>query len=328
MNNYLYKIYYRPINKKNFIVAAAIGKKSIDEWKQFSLKGWLSYCKKNDIGLLVFHDYIIKKSNKFWKSATWQKHLFGKYILENISYIENICLLDLDILINPYSPNIFNYLEKNKISVISHLKNLPYSNSENIIRRKVAFYRHNFYSRRYPLDSSLTMSNKEVFNFHGFRDPGDYFCFGVFMFNLKKYANFIAKTYYNYKPKARSLTAGNEPFINYEVQTKCKVKWIDYKFQTYWLYDLVEKYPFLYEYKTKKNVIIKKCVEASLQECYFLHFTGSWHDCDHWKIKGIFSGKKFNKDYKNFLKYKEKKLKNKPHKTRILPFNRSVIKKI
>ena len=324
----IYKFYHKPKKSKNYLVAAAIGSKAIKDWKKFAYQSWISYCKKNDLGILVFHDYVIPKGNKFWKSATWQKHLFGKYIAQHIKKIENICLVDLDILINPYSPNIFNFLDKDKISVISHLKNLPYKNNENTIRRKIAFYRHNYYTKRFPLDSSLTMSNKQVFNFHGFKDPGDYFCFGVFMFNLKKYANFINKTYFNYKPSAKSLTSGNEPFINYEVLTKCKVRWLDYKFQAYWEYEMVEKYPFLYEFKNKKNNLIKKCVEASLKENYFIHFTGTWYNGNHWKIKGIFGNKRDNNIYKKLLSFKKKKLKNKAHKYRIVPKGVSVIKKI
>jgi hypothetical protein len=328
MKNTIYKFYHRPKKSQNYIVAMAIGNECISDWKKFALHTWLDYCKINDIGLLVFHHYLIPKTNKFWKSATWQKHLLGKYISENIKIVKNLCLLDTDILINPFSPNIFEHLEKNKISVVSHLKRLPYSNSENIIRRKIAFNRHYFYDRKYPLDSAMTMTNKQLFNYHGFKDTGNYFCFGVFMFNVKKYSNFIASTYYKYAPSKKSITAGNEPFINYEVQTKCKVKWIDYKFQTYWNYECVEKYPFLYKFKKKLNKIIKDCVESSLKDCYFLHFSGSWYDCDHWKIKGIFNNKKFISNYKKFLKYKSIKLQNKIHKHRILPKGKSVIKKI
>jgi hypothetical protein len=328
MKKNIYKFFYKPKKSKNYLVAAAIGAEAMNDFKKYSLNLWKKYCKINDIGILVFQDYIVKKSDSEWKSATWQKHLFGKYIIDNIKDIENICLLDLDILVNPHAPNIFDYLEKNKISVISHLKNLPYSNSENLIRRKIAFNRHHYYTKRYPLDSSMTMSNKQVFNYHGFKDPGDYFCFGVFMYNLKNHAEFIYSTYYNYKPKVKSLTAGNEPFINHEVLTKRKVKWLDYKFQAYWIFEMVEKYPFLYEFKNKKNVLIKKCIEASLQENYFLHFTGSWYDGDHWKMKGIFQSAKTNNIFKKFLKFKKYKLKNKAHKNRIMPKGKSVIKKI
>jgi hypothetical protein len=327
MKKLIYKFYCKPKKSQNYLVAVAIGSKCISEWKNFALHTWLDYCKRNDVGLLVFHDYLVPKISKVWKSATWQKHLVGSYILKNINNIENVCLLDTDILINPFSPNIFDHLEKNKISVVSHLKNLPYSNSENTIRRKIAFNRRLFYSKKFPLDSALTMNNKQLFNYHGWKDPGNYFCFGVFVFNVKKFSNFLTSTYYKYSVDIKSLTAGNEPFINYEVQTKCKIKWLDYKFQTYWNYECIEKYPFLYKFKRKLNKTIKDCVEASLQECYFMHFSGSWYDSDHWMIKGIFQNKTFKLNYEKFLKYKLKKLQNKAHKHRILPKGKSIVKK-
>ena len=37
------------------------------------------------------------------------------------------------------------------------------------------------------------MSNKETFKFHGFKDPGNYFCMGVMVFNVKKFAKFFSK---------------------------------------------------------------------------------------------------------------------------------------
>jgi len=328
MNKKIYRFFYKKKKIENFIVAAAIGNKCYNEFIKYSLPLWLRYCKQNNIGLLIFHDYIIKKNDINWKSATWQKHLFGEYILKNFNYIKNICLLDTDILINPFSPNIFNYLEKNKISVISHLKNLPYKNDENSIRKKIAFYRHNFFSKKYPLDSSITASNKQIFSFHNLKDPKNYFCMGVIVFNLKRYSNIIKDIYFRYSIKRKNITGGNEVFSNYEIQKRCKLKWIDYKFQTYWNFEIVEKYPFLFKYKKKKNQIIRMCVEASLRECYFLHFSGTWYECDHWKIKGIFQNKSLLKLEKKLILFKKKKLKNKIHSNRIVPSNISVIKKI
>ena len=70
----IYK-FYNHSKSGNYIVAAAIGNKAINEWKSYAFKTWMSYCKKNDIGLLVFEDYIIKKRS-FLKIATWQKIFF------------------------------------------------------------------------------------------------------------------------------------------------------------------------------------------------------------------------------------------------------------
>ena len=326
------KIYhfYHHSKSQNYIVAAAIGEKAFREWKLYSYKLWITYCKKNNIGLLVFKDYIIDKKNPYWKSATQQKNLFGKFIVENITdiKIKNICLLDLDILVNPLAPNIFKSHKKNCISVVSQLKNLPYKNSDNTIRRKIAFFRKHFYDKSYPLDSSLTMSNKQTFNFHGFKDPGNYFCLGVLVFNVKKFSNFFSNIYYKYKPLTRSITGGNEPFLNFEIQKKTKINWLDYKFQVIWNFEVVEKYPFLYELKKNKGEIVKKCIESSLFDNYFVHFSGSWYDSDHWKIKNIFFNRKFMEMYKKFRRYKTRKLKNKPHKLRIIPKGLSKVKKI
>ena len=45
-------------------------------------------------------------------------------------------------------------------------------------------------------------------------------------------------------------------------------------------------------------------------------------------MRGIFEDKKSNNLFKDFLKFKNKKLKNKAHKHRIMPKGKSVIKKI
>ena len=79
----IYK-FYNYSKSGNYIVAAAIGNKAISEWKSYAFKTWMSYCKNNDIGLLVFKNYIIEKKDPFWKIATWQKNLFPEYILQNI----------------------------------------------------------------------------------------------------------------------------------------------------------------------------------------------------------------------------------------------------
>ena len=325
----IYK-FYNYSKSGNYIVAAAIGNKAISEWKSYAFKTWMSYCKNNDIGLLVFKNYIIEKKDPFWKIATWQKNLFPEYILQNIKSVKitNICLLDLDILINPFSPNIFKNHPKNKISLVSQLKNLPYDNSDNIIRRKIAFLRNFYYDKKFPLDSSLTMSNKKTFKFHGFKDPGNYFCIGVMVFNVKKFARFFSKMYFDYKPGAKSITGGNEPHINYEIQKKCKINWLNYRFQALWNFEVTEKYPFLYNFKKKKNKIIQKCVESSLMNTYFLHFAGSWYDSGHWKIKNIFLNDNFLKMYKKLIKYQKIKLKNKAHRLRIIPKGLSGVQKI
>ena len=313
MKNKKYKFILIPRKKKNFIVIIAIGKKHFAEWKKYSAKLLIQYCKKNKIGLLVIKDFLIIDNDYYAKKPTLQKFLIASYIKENFKFIKNICYLDTDILANPFAPNIFNFHKREKISVVSKYKNLPYYQSDNYIKRNVAFLRKTYYDKNFPLDSSLTMSRQQHFHFHGWKDQGDYFCSGLLMFNIDKFYKFFEKIFYKYRNKNFiSMTGGDEPIFNYEVLKKKKVNWLNYKFQALWLYEISCKYPFLYEYKIHDK-IVKKCIENSICENYFLHCSGKWPEGLMWKKKDIFSKKKQNQ-YKIFLGYLKKKLKSIPKK--------------
>ena len=96
----------------NYIATICIGKKYLSEWKKYTLPGWINYCKKNDIGIIYFDKELISNSHKKWKKPVWQQLLIGKNIIKN--KVKNICYVDTDVIINPFSPNIFkNYDEKN-----------------------------------------------------------------------------------------------------------------------------------------------------------------------------------------------------------------------
>ena len=128
------KIIYSPKKTKNYIATIAIGKNYYSNWRKYILKNWLNYCKKNSIGLIVVYKDLIEKNNN-WKSPNWQKLLIGNLIIKNKIKIKNVCYLDTDILINPLSPNVFKNYETNKISLVSQVKNIPYSLEK--IRKKL-----------------------------------------------------------------------------------------------------------------------------------------------------------------------------------------------
>jgi len=285
------RIILNPGKNRNVIATLAIGKKYFNLWEKYAMPTWLRYCKKLDLGLIVFDKELISKSHIKWKKPTWQKGLIGSYLLKKNLNINNVCYLDSDILINFNSPNIFDFHENNKISLVSHRFRMPY-NYMAVIKR-VAFCRHNFYNKKYPLDSSLFMSLKNVYKLHGLKPQKDEACLGLFVFNVKKFSNFFEKSFFKYDKNVYSFTDnGDQTHYNYEIQNFKKVNWLNYKFQTLWLFEMAWKYPFLYAYKNKKNLITKKSIEASLSTCFFLHFAGSWFESDMWKIKNIFNDKK------------------------------------
>ena len=300
----MYKIMLKPKKSKNYLVTIAIGEKYYKDWSKYALPTWVKYCKKNDIGIITIIDNLLSKNDLTYKKPTWQKLLIGKIFIENKLDIENICYLDTDILANPQAPNIFeNYNSKN-ISVVSQRKNLEQPLNETL--RKIAFLRHNNYSNEYPLDSSLFMSTEDVYKYHDVEPQNDYFCAGMFVFNLENHGMLMKSWFDKYTKDIDTLTGGgDEPILNYEFLNYGKIKWLDYKFQALWIYEISWKYPFLYNYGKENIDLIKECVEASLTTNYFLHFAGSWYESEMWKIENFFENKKKKKyleDYYNYLK--------------------------
>ena len=120
-----YKILIKSKSQK-YLVTIAIGSRVYQEWNIYALPLWKKYCKKNSIGLIVFDKNIIDKKNFYWKKPTWQKMLLADSLITFNEKVTDICYLDTDILINPNSPNIFDFHKRNKISVVSETYNLPF----------------------------------------------------------------------------------------------------------------------------------------------------------------------------------------------------------
>ena len=91
-----------------------------------------------------------------------------------------------------------------------------------------------------------------------------------------------------------------------------KLSWLDYRFQALWIYETPWKYPFLYNYGKNDKNLIKECVEASLTSNYFLHFAGSWHESEMWKISGLFQTKEKQNLLKEYYEYLEVPVSGKP----------------
>jgi hypothetical protein len=285
----------------NYIVSIAIGKKYLKFWNEYFRTNWITYCKKNKIGLIIITKDLIDKKSIYWKKPNWQKLLIGKFLEERYpKKIQNICYLDTDIYINPFSPNIFDSHDEKKISVVSMFNNLPYDLFET--KKKISYLRHNFYSKKYPLDSSLFMNINEIYDYHNLKPQKDYFCAGMFVFNLKKFSKDMYQWFFKYDKNVHSITNGDQTHLNYEFFKKGKIKILPYQFQSLWVFEIVNKFPFLYKKNLRKKELIVECVEKSILENFFLHFAGGWGESDMCKIKKIFSKKKIN-FYKKYYDY-------------------------
>ena len=298
------KILHYPKKSKNYIATITIGKKYYLNWKKYAYPSWIEYCKTYDLGLLVFIVNLISMDNPKWKKPTWQKLLIGSKIKKNNTNIENVCYLDSDILVNYFiAPNVFkNYIKKN-IGLVSQWRNLPYPYHD--VMRRIAFNRHYYYSNKYPLDSSIFMTPKQIFKYHKLKTFDEYACMGFIMFNVKNHSELMKTWFYKYNSNVKTLTGGgDEPILNYEFLKYNKISWLDFRFQVMWLLEIAWKYPFLYKLRKKKNDIITDCIEASLSTSFFLHFAGSWYESNMWLNKRIYNTKnkiKSNKIFKQFL---------------------------
>ena len=265
------KIIKKSKNSNNYIATVAIGEKHSKEFQTYILPSWVMYCEKYDLGLVVFESDLIDKSHYKWKKSNWHRLLMGSKLKKLNA--NNVCYLDTDILINPLSPNVFDFHDDEKISVVSQTK-LPFEHSK--VLRKIAFFRNRYLSSDYPLDSSLFISREDFYKYHKFPVQQDVFCSGFFIFNVSLFSDIMEKWFFKYPSDVETITnGGDEPVLNYEFQNHGKIKWLDYKFQALWLYEMSEKYPFLYQ-DMENTKLVKKCIQASLQQNYFLHFAGKW----------------------------------------------------
>ena len=295
----------KPKNTNNYIATVAIGEKHLKEWQIYILPSWKMYCEKHDLGLVVFESDLIEKDHPKFKKPHWHRLLMGQK-LKKIN-AGNICYLDTDILINPYAPNVFDFHEEDKISIVSQTK-LPFEHSK--VLRKIAFLRNRYLSPDYPLDSSLFLSIEDFYKYHNFPIQQDQFCSGFFIFNNEFFADIMEEWFLKYPPNIETLDGGgDECILNFEFQNYGQVKWLEYKFQALWIFEMAEKYPFLYQNMNNKD-LLKKCVQATLQQNYFLHFAGAWEGSPY-KDKSILNSD-FLEELQNFDEYLQLPVTGKP----------------
>ena len=305
------KVIINPGKSDCVISTIVIGEKFYKDWEKYAKPSWEVYCKKYGLGLIVFDKDLIDKDNYYWKKPTWQTTLIGDSLANTNLTIKNVCVLDADIIINPFAPNVFEGFDERSIGLVSLRKNLPYPYEDTL--RRIAFMRNRYYDQNYPLDSSLFISTKELYEFHNFEPQEDEACSGFFIFNIENHSNFLKSIFNKYDKNIITITGGGEQtHINYEIQKNCKVSWLDYKFQALWVYEMAWKFPFLYNYENKDKEIIKDCIESSIFTNYFLHFAGSWHEGDMWKIDGILSKEDTIQKFKKFNQYMQTSVYGKP----------------
>lgn len=308
---YVLKVLIPPGKSGNVLATIAIGDAYLKPFMEYAFPTWEMYCKRHDLGLILFDDHLIEATHPKWKNPFWQKLLIPKVIADSGLKIENICHLDTDILVNPTAPNIFENHDPQKVGLISQMQRLPYERHD--ILRRIAFLRNRYLSSRYPLDSILFASIDNLYKFSSLVTQPDIACTGVFIFNPKFHTDVFVNFFNEFDETVITPDSGGEELhFNYLVQSQGLDEWLDYKFQAVWIYEVAWKYPFLYG-ETKLNLdIVRRCIESSMFTNYFLHFAGPWHESQFWKQVKVLSDSESLAMFDGFNEYMKIPVKGTP----------------
>ena len=112
----------------------------------------------------------------------------------------------------------------------------------------------------------------------------NYACSGLFVFNVAKLRSLLSEFFFSYDREILTPTdGGDELYFNYFIQSNKLDNWLNYRYQSLWIYEVAMNYPFLYNIENVNLSLVKKCIEASLLTNHFLHFAGSWNESLVWK---------------------------------------------
>jgi hypothetical protein len=253
----------------------------------------------------VFDEDLIPRDHPKWKKATWQKYLIGSILMVSVPTVRRVAYLDTDILINPASPNVFGVVDDSRIGVVSKRHNLPYP--RDVVLRRIAFLRNRHFSERYPLDSNLFASTRQLFASIGLTSFEDDFCAGMFVFAQTAHAVMLKKFFYAVDAAVESPTGGGDQLhFNHFVQSATLQHWLPYEFQALWTHEMAWKFPFLYTLDRKDDELVRRCIEASLSTNYFLHFAGSWYESEMWSQVKVLTDPEVLDRWERFAEYLER----------------------
>lgn len=284
----------------NFIVSVTIGDHFQNKWNTTCMSNWFKYCDRYDIGLVLLHSKIPSDN----KNIYWQKYLIGSE-LQKYREINKICYLDYDILINPLATDIFEIVDPDCINIVSQEQNLPYRDEPTLIKRNIAYYRKEFLNKDYPLNSSLLLNAREAFKTYGLTPFDNYACMGVFAYNHKIFQSRLTETALSYSGSEDVLDVGDELLINHELQKNYPINWLNYEWQTLWIFEVATKYNYLYTDKFECEDANRRAIEACLVSCSFLHFAGSWEGAAFDSIKNPISEESYD-NYERLLAFRKK----------------------
>jgi hypothetical protein len=258
-----------------WIITTAIGGDYLDKWKKTVYRFWVEYANAHGLGIAVVTENLNNQFQPILNGA-WQKLLAPEALRKELGVEFRCVLLDTDVFINIGAPNIFDYTEIGKFGVVSKEINLPYDARK--IQNRVGYLRKLLKDSTFPLSSILNARPKDLFKMAGFeRYFDDYFCAGLLVLDSQVHAELLVKWYESFpnNKEYENLNDWEQTWLNYCIQSREDVQWLDYSWQALWMYEVALFYPFLYDEKTDPKVI-SACLASSILRNNFLHLAGRW----------------------------------------------------
>jgi len=267
---------------QDVIVTSAVGNEYFERWKAFSFPTWKRYAHEHQLGIVVVLNRLIVGPESIAKNASWDKLLAPLLLSQHFPKIERVALLDTDVVISPFAPNLFDLSEPGSYSVVSQERGLPFPIRE--VRQRIALLRQWFYDDDYPQNSILQATAEEVFSLQGLPAHPDYFCAGLIVLDSSLFEDLANCHASISSDRAQSSFAWEEPFVNDWIQSRNHI-WMPYEYQAIWLFEMAWYYPHLYGLVSNVpgNRAVADVIGSVMLNRFFLHFAGSWFEADAWK---------------------------------------------
>jgi hypothetical protein len=289
-----------------------IGKDFQSAFKKITLPYYLEYCKKYDIGIITINDYIdkdYKKHKIYEKDPGYQRLLAPSLIKKKFPNYKYICDIDVDCIPGASARNIFKHFKSIKRNEIHLVKPNPETYTESDLGKRISLLRKYYLDRKFPLNSIIIAEDVEKSKIFGYKYKGPIATIGTCLgttetmskSGLECYKNIIYKKNFEYLQSYR---------IDYYFK-KFDLKWLPYKYQATWSYEVALYYPFLYLKSNRKN--FHECFMSTLSRVDFLHFAGSWPENKYFYKLNYFNKGGLSKFYQNIQSYLAKKINSKSY---------------
>lgn len=268
------------------LVTLAVGAKFRSRFDRLCTPSWTRYAQRHGLDVVVFDRPLDTSDRALRRSPAWQKCLVAEQ--PELAAYEQVTWIDADIIINAETaPCIFDYVPVDRVGGVN---DLHYPDPQRHDAAVLAVWRH------WHLQSGRTeftdMPSDDFYTSWGLPEELDQILqTGVIVFNPRRHGPLFRKVYDNYEDKGDGRWNYEMRPLCYELIKAGLVEWIDTRFNAQWLYDMGLYYPFLLQRPGRISRMMKKigllppveqlrrkCLAASLQNAYFLHFCGATRD--------------------------------------------------